>query len=160
MCPLILIFLQPYTQSISSVYYPCSSLSKWSIDYAYACGQGFGYLHFQFSSIRCHQGLSVFTALRSEIDIKCVDTDGPAHPDTAALRLVAEHVSAIEGLLPTDLSARYLMGPAVQDELSLFWLSHRRRSQMLLLLKFRLKAYALRKGMNDADSQHVWEHWG
>ena len=92
MCPLILIFLQPYTQSISSVYHPCSSLSKWSIDYAYACGQGFGYLHFQFSSIRCHQGLSVFTALRSEIDIKCVDTDGPAHPDTAALRTALRYI--------------------------------------------------------------------
>jgi len=117
--------------------------------------KGFRYLQLQFSSICGHPGLPVFAALRSGIDAKCVDIDGPAHQDTAASRSVADDVTAIEGLLKTDLSARYLMGSTFPDEYLLFWLSHRQRSQLLLLLKLGLKAYALGKGMNEADSQRV-----
>ena len=47
------------------------------------------------------------------------------------------------------------MGSTFPDEHSLFWLSFRQRSQLLPLLKFSLKAHALGKGMNEADSQRV-----
>ena len=47
------------------------------------------------------------------------------------------------------------MGTTFPEQHSLSRLSHRRRSQLLLLLKFNLKAYALGKGMNEADSQRV-----
>ena len=66
-------------------------------------------------------------------------------------------VVAIEGLLKTDLSARYLMGSTFPDEHSLITLSLWQRSHLLLLLNFSLKAYALGKGMNETDSQRVWD---
>ena len=47
------------------------------------------------------------------------------------------------------------MGSTFPDQHSLFWLSLRQRSQLLLLLNFSLKAYAIGRGMNETDSQRV-----
>ena len=65
---------------------------------------------------------------RSEIDATDDVKDGPGLQDTAALCSEADGVIAIEALLKTDLSARYLMGSTFPDEHSLFWISHWQRS--------------------------------
>ena len=102
--------------------------------------KGFKYLQLQYSSVcSVRPGLQVPEALRSDAD------------DARD----AEIVSAIEHLVNTDLTARALMEPTFPGERSLTRLSHRQRSQMLLLLKFSLKAYALGRGMDEEDSQRV-----
>ena len=120
--------------------------------------KGFKYLQFQFSSTRSgHPGFPVFAALRSEVVAKDDAKVGARLQDNAASRSETDDVVAIESLLQTDLSARYLMGSTFPDHHSLCWLSLWQRSQLLLLLNFSLKAYALGKGMTEADSRRVWD---
>ena len=120
--------------------------------------KGFKYMQHQFSSTHSDRpGSAVTTALRSAVDAKYDVKDSRSLQDNAALRSVAGDVVAIEGLLKTDLSARYLMGSTFPDEHSLITLSLWQRSHLLLLLNFSLKAYALGTGMNETDSQRVWD---
>jgi hypothetical protein len=101
--------------------------------------KGFKYLHLQYSS----------EALRS--------ADISSDEESKQLSEDAEVVLAIEGLLRSDQTAIALMGSAFPDEQSVCNLTMERKVQLMLMLKFSLKAYALGKGMTETDISRVWK---